>query len=58
MNTANNKNVHYRTNSVKINDQIFLQIQKTLFWPTFGPFPKFWGQKKFFQKIGLSYKTS
>ena len=58
MNTANIKNVHYRTNSVKINDQTFPQIQKSLFWPTFGLFPKFWGQKKFFQKIELSCKTS
>ena len=24
MNTANNKNFHYRTNSVNLNDQIFL----------------------------------
>ena len=30
-NTANNKNFHYRTNSLKINDNIFPYIQKTLF---------------------------
>ena len=35
------------TNSGKIFDQSFLQIQKTLF---FGSFHQFWGQK-FFQKI-------
>ena len=28
---ANNKHIHYRANSVKINDQIFLQIQETYF---------------------------
>ena len=28
---------HYRTNSVKTNDQIF-QIKKSCFWPIFGPF--------------------
>ena len=30
-NTANNINFHYKTNSGKNNDQIFLYIQKTLF---------------------------
>ena len=35
-NTANNKNFHYRTNSVKINGKIFQYIQKTCFWPIFG----------------------
>ena len=27
---------YYRTNSEKINDQIFLSIQKTPFWPIFS----------------------
>ena len=38
-NIANNTNFHYRANSRKIKDQIFLQIQKTLFlahFPNFG----------------------
>ena len=26
--------------------------------PIFGPFPQFWGKKKFFKKIGLSHTTS
>ena len=44
MNTANNKNFHYRTNSVKTNEQFFFKIQKTLFlvhFPKFFFF--FWG---------------
>ena len=52
-NTTNNKHIHYRTNSVKINDQIFLWIQKTYFWPTSPIFGA-----KFFKKIGLSCTTS
>ena len=39
----NNIFFHYRINSVKINDQIFLQIQKTLFlaffWSMYNPPP-------------------
>ena len=32
--TANNVNFYYRTNSVKINDQLFLKkFKKTYFWP-------------------------
>ena len=46
MSTANNKNSHYRTNSVKINDQFFKKIQKTYFWPIFPIF----GAKKVFPK--------
>ena len=55
MNTVNYKNFLYKTNSVKINDQIFLQIEKTLFLaisPTSGAkkvFPKncaFWHHPK------------
>ena len=49
-NTANNKNFHYRTSSGKINDHSFIYIQKK---PIFGPFPKFWGAKKFSKKIQL-----
>ena len=39
-NTGNNISFHYRTNSVKIDDQTFQQIQKTLF---LAHFPNFWG---------------
>ena len=34
-NTANNTNFHCRTNSIKIYDQIFQKIQKTLLWALF-----------------------
>ena len=40
-NTANNMNFDYRTNSVKINDKIFQQIQKTLFFGHFWSKPNF-----------------
>ena len=46
-NKTNNKNFHYRTSSGKINDHSFIYIQKN---PIFGPFPKFLGVKKVFQK--------
>ena len=52
-NTVNNINFHYRTNSGEINDQIFLQIQKTCFRTIFPHFPSFWeggGAKKAFPK--------
>ena len=53
-NTVNNINFHYRTNSGEINDQIFLQIQKTCFRTIFAHFPSFWegegGAKKAFPK--------
>ena len=39
-NTGNNISFHYRTNSVKIDDQTFQQIQKTLF---LAHFPNFLG---------------
>ena len=48
--TANNKIFHYRINSWKINDQIFLYIQKALFWPIVDPYPQFWGAKKVLPK--------
>ena len=50
-NPVNNINFHYRTNSRKINDQIFLQIQKPHLCPIFGPLPYFLGQKNVFPKI-------
>ena len=34
------------------------QIQKTLFLGIFGPFPQFWGQKRFFHEIDLLCTTS
>ena len=47
-NTANNINFHYRANSGKINDQIFLQIQKNLFLSYFWPIsPSFLGKNVF-----------
>ena len=49
-NSANNINLNYRTNSVKINDQIFQKIQKTLFSPIFCPSSQCLGQKKFSRK--------
>ena len=39
---ADNINTHHRTNSVKINNQIFQLIQKNLSWPIF---PNFLGKK-------------
>ena len=47
--TANNMNFHYRTGWLKINDQIFLLIQKTLF---LAHFPNFLGKKGFSKKSG------
>ena len=44
-NKANSINFHYRKLSVKINDPIFLYIQKTLF---LAHFPNVWNKKKFF----------
>ena len=47
-NTANNINLHYRTDAVKINDQIIQCIQKTLFldhfWSIF-PIRKYFSRK-------------
>ena len=44
MSTASNKNFRYRTNSLKITDQIFLYLQKN---PIFGLFPQFRDKKNF-----------
>ena len=53
-NTANNISFHYRTNSVKINDQIFQQIQKTLFLAYFlVHFPNFGGKTFFPENLAL-----
>ena len=52
MNTANNINLHYRSNSVKINDQIFQKIEKN---PVFG---LFWTKKNFPENPALSRTTS
>ena len=47
-----------RTNSVKIKDQIFREVQKTCFWTISSPISQFWGQKIFFHRILLSSTTS
>ena len=50
-NTGNNMNFHYRSNSVKINDQIFEEIEKNMFLAHFlGLFSQFWGKTKFLPK--------
>ena len=54
-NTVNNINFHYRTNSIKINDNIFQYIQKTCFWYIFGLFSQFLRQKQFFWKYWLCH---
>ena len=46
-NTANNKYFHYRTNSVKTNDQIFQYIKKTLFFAHFWSIFLTFGAKNF-----------
>ena len=51
-NTANNRHIHYRTNSVKPMSKFFFKFKK----PIFGPFPQFWGQKEFFKKLGCQAK--
>ena len=56
-NTANNKNCHYRTHSVKINDQFFFKFEKPYFWPIssiFGAkkvFPKNWAVMQNFLRV-------
>ena len=45
-NTANNKDIHYKTNSVKINDQ---KLEKKLF---LACFPNFGGKKSLPKKLG------
>ena len=49
---------HYRTNLVKINDQIFNRFKKSCFWPIFGSFSKFLWQKVFPENPALSHTTS
>ena len=49
-NTVNNINFHYKTSPEKINDQIFLWIQKTLLWPYSWPTSPILGSKKCFHK--------
>ena len=51
MNTANNINIRYGTNSLKINDNFFLkiQIQKTFF---LAHFLNIFGEKFFSRKSG------
>ena len=53
-NKANNIHFHYRTNSVKINGNIFQYIQKVLF---LAHFPNFWGKKFFLENPALSCTT-
>ena len=57
-NTANNMNFHYRTNSVKMNDQNFSINSKN---PISGPFlvhfPSFWGKKIFPRKSGSTMQN-
>ena len=53
-NKANNIHFHYRTNSVKINGNIFQYIQKVLF---LANFPNFWGKKFFLENPALSCTT-
>ena len=54
-NTANNIHVHYRTNSVKINDKFFNILKKLHFWFSF---PIFWAKIFFLENLALSHKTS
>ena len=58
-NTTNNISFHYRTNSVKINDQIFHYTQKNLslghFWSIF---PNIWRKKFFSRNYGSIAQTS
>ena len=52
-NTASNINFHYRTNIVKINDNIFQYIQKIMFLAHFCPiFPISEAKKIFSEKSG------
>ena len=38
--------------------KFFFKFKKPYFLTIFGPFPQFWGQKKFFHEIELLYTTS
>ena len=57
-NTANIKNFHYRTNSLKINDTIFQYLKNPVFAPFLVHFPNFWGKKSFLENLALSYTNS
>ena len=58
-NTANNITFHYRTNSVKINDQIFQWIKKTLFLTHFWSiFPISGAKNSFPENPAMSSTTS
>ena len=54
LSTLNNTNFHYRTNSAKINDHIFQQIQKTLFLARFWSIFLIFGAKNFTENSALS----
>ena len=47
---ANDINVHYRSNSVKI-IEFSDKLKKPCFWPILGRFFQFWGQKQVSWKI-------
>ena len=51
-------NFHYRSTSVKINDQIFQQIQKTLFLALFGSIFPIFGGKIFFPENPVLSRTT
>ena len=57
-NTANNINFHYRSNSVKINDQISQQIEKILFFAHFWPIFPIFGAKKIFPEYPALPRTT
>ena len=57
-NTEYNINFHYRSSSVKINDQISQYIEKTQFLIHCGSISPIFGSKKLPQKIWLSHTTS
>ena len=52
-NIVYNMNFHHRTHFVKINDQSFQYIKKTLFLFSLGSFSQFLEQKKISKKITL-----
>ena len=49
------KNRTNRINLAKIMTKFFNKFKKLSFWPIFGSYPQYWGQKKFFQKIRLCH---
>ena len=52
-NTTNSINFHYKTNLVKISDQIFQWIQKPYLRSNFASFSQFWGQKFFPENLAV-----